>query len=150
MNVNQEGLSPVHGQIDNQTAQGGRLPGRISPDETGTPVAGAKLKLDSTNKGPIPYFLLAAASDVGIGFLPLSINTASPVAGSFVEAIGVFGPCMWLTANAEVTPGASVEMTTGAKVQATSSGKQVGIALTYAAATGLCLVMLTAPMGAAS
>lgn len=151
LNPNQFAQVPIRGQLDLQIQASGGISGQISADETAILQAGDAVKLDSTNTGNIPKFLLAGDDDDAVGQISYDTKQAVYVAGNAVQVAFFGGPVMFVVAAAAITPGAKVEQVgdaVGAKFQTISSHKQRGIALDPAAADGsIFRMIITNPQG---
>ena len=150
MNINQEGMAPVRGMIDQQ-ASDGVLSGVISPNETDEVTAGDWLKLDATTKSATPNFVLAAKGDVAIAVLKHDVKKDTCVAGDAVEAVILIpGTVMWLEAGATILPGADVEDAESGVIQTQSAQEKRGVALDYGESGDLVRVILNNSLIAAS
>ncbi len=153
ININQQEPTPVQGDLDLSIAQSQTISGQVSVNQATALVGGQPVLLDSANTTmPFPQFVAAATSDVAIGFVKRTVQANSFPTGADIEVVGDFGPVMWLTAAAAITPGQLVEDASGdLTVQAHNSAKVRGIALDPASGSGILLrVIITDPVAAAS
>lgn len=149
LNQNQFAQVPIPGQLDLQVTRGGLLSGVIAASVV-TPIkAGSPVKLDSTNTGPVPAFVLADQDDPVVFVLPASPKDNTYSAGQAVEAVFMGGPVIWGVAGAAINPGAIVEQAnTTFKYITQATHKSRGIALDPASADGDLFRVITMPFAA--
>lgn len=153
ININQTEPTPVQGDLDLSIAQSSTISGQVSANQATALVGGQPVKLDSANTTlAFPQFVAAGQTDVAIGYVKRTVQANSFPTGSDIEVVGDFGPVMWLTAAAAITPGQLLEDATGdLTVQPVTSNKVRGIALDPASGSGVLLrVIITDPVTAAS
>jgi Uncharacterized conserved protein (DUF2190) len=155
--TNQFGQSVVVGNLDLDIMRTGRIAGILSPNQGSAVVAGSPAKIDTTiayTPGSVINFLQAAENDLAFGFFTPTVQNFTFASGvpTPVQVAGMYGPVMWMLANATITPGATVYSdSTGTFVTVTaSSSKARGIALDYAVNGQALRVMITNPLAIAS
>lgn len=139
LNINQQDILPIPGEIDIQTMQNGYFTAIVDAAQATALKPGMVVKLQSTNTGPFPKVLAAAVSDAGIGIVAFITKDTSFVAGDKVEIVYFGGNVIWMQSTAvAITPGAQLESdATNLLVQAYTSNKVRGIALDYFPASGM-------------
>ena len=155
--TNQFGQSVTIGDFDLDIMRTGRIAGILSPNQGSAVEAGYPAKIDTTIAyvaGSVINFLQAGENDLAFGFFSPTVQNLTFASGvpTPVQVAGMYGPVMWLLANATITPGATVyNDSTGAFVTVTSaSSKARGIALDYAVNGQALRVMITNPLAIAS
>lgn len=156
--TNQFGQSVAIGNLDLDIMRTGRIAGILSPNQASAIVAGTPAKIDTTiayAAGSVINFLQAGQNDLAFGFFTPTVQDFTFPAGGVatpVQVAGLYGPVMWLLANATITPGATVyNDSTGAFITVTSSGSKArGIALDYAVNGQALRVMITNPLAIAA
>lgn len=145
LNINQQNILPIPGEIDIQLSKSGIFSAIVS---TGPLKAGQFVKLDSTNTGPYPKVVAAGQSDQADGMVSYIVKDATFATGDKVEISFFGGNVVWQQATAvAITPGTQVESdSTGLLVQAQSANKVRGIALDYFAASGMGRIIQTQPL----
>ncbi len=135
ININQEQILPIPGEIDIQTMENGYFTAIVDAAQATALKPGMAVKLQSTNTGPYPKVLAAGQDDAQIGMVAYIVKDI----GDKVEVVFFGGAVIWMQATAvAITPGTQVEMdSTNLLVQAYSSHKVRGIALDYFAASGM-------------
>lgn len=137
LNINQQEILPVPGEIDIQTMQNGYFTAIVT---TGPLKAGQFVKLDNANTGPYPKVVAAAQGDVAHGMVAYIAKDATFATGDKVEVVFFGGAVVWQQATAvAIVPGAQVESdSTGLLVLAQASTNPTrGYALDYFAASGM-------------
>lgn len=139
LNINQEQILPIPGEIDIQLSESGIFTAIVDAAQATALKPGMPVKLQSTNTGPMPKVLAAGQDDAQIGVVAYIVKDATFVAGDKIEISFFGGNVMWVQATAvAITPGTQVESdATGLLVQAYSSHKVRGIALDYFPASGM-------------
>lgn len=139
LNINQEKILPVPGQIDIQTMQSGLITVMVDSTQATALKAGQFVKLVTSNTGPYPKVVAAGQNDVAIGFIPWVVKDASFSAGEKLQIQFFGGVVFWEQATAvAINPGTQVESdATGLLIQASSGNKIRGLSLDYFAASGL-------------
>lgn len=151
-NPNQFQQAPIPGQLDLQVAAEGLLSGQLAASVSGSLVAGTPVKLDSTNTGPVPKFVLADDDDAVVFHIIYQDKQASFAAGDPVTVAGLAGPVIWGVADDAIVPGETLEQAnTTFKYAPINTHKARGIALDPAAADGdLFRLILMPPAALAS
>lgn len=134
ININQFAQTPIKGTLDLQISARGVISGLVSDNETDPVTAGAKVKLDTANTGPIPTFVLADESEEGFGLVIFNTQHATVSAPKAIEVAYFGGPVIYLEGAGTVAPGAAVQFDADGNVEALDSDAQVGIALDPVAA----------------
>lgn len=139
LNINQQDILPIPGELDIQTMQNGVFTAIVDAAQATALKPGQFVKLQSTNTGPMPKVVAAAQSDAAIGMVAYIVKDTTFVAGDKVEIVFFGGNVIWLQATAvAITPGTQVESdSTGLLIQAITSNPARGIALDYFAASGM-------------
>lgn len=149
LNINQFALTPVQGQMDLEFA-GSVISCQVDNDQATALIAGQAVKL-STDAGGVPKVLgLAANTDASFGFVARNLKDQNFPTLAAVE-IAQFNSCMWMTAGAAITRGASLEVvyTTNKVITNAGTNPVVGYALDTALANGdLIRVVIQAPYAA--
>lgn len=156
--TNQFGQSVAIGNLDLDIMRTGRIAGILSPNQSAAVVAGAPATIDTTiayAAGSVINFIQATQNVLAFGFFTPTVQDFTFPAGGVatpVQVAGLYGPVMWMLANATVTPGATVYSdSTGAYVSTVAtSSKARGIALDYAVNGQALRVMITNPLAIAS
>lgn len=144
LNANQLKQSNLVGQLDLQAGRSaGVISGRVSPNAPAPIPVGSAVKLDTTNTGYTPWFLVCAVGDVAIGRLCFTERQSDPSAGDACEVAIDGGPIIWCVADNTILPQQLVEDgADGAQyVTPLIAGKQRGIALDPAAQGALVRVI---------
>lgn len=144
ININQQEQAAIVGQIDLQGGRAARvLSGIVSPNNGAAIQAGSSVKLDTANTTKTPWFLVCAASDVGIGRLVYTERNAKPAVGDACEV--TLDGIVWCVSEGAINPQVLVQDgTDGAMfVIVVSSGKQRGMTLDGATAAGQLLRVIT-------
>lgn len=139
LNINQEKLVPVPGEIDIHTMESGLITVMVDSTQATALKAGSFVKFVTTNTGPYPKVVAAGQNDVAHGVIPYVVKNAQFVAGDKMEIMFWGGNVIWMQATAvAITPGTQVESdATGLLVQASSGNKIRGLALDYFPASGM-------------
>lgn len=155
--TNQFGQSVQIGNLDLDIMRTGRIAGILSPNQGSAVVAGSPAKIDTTiayAAGSVINFLQAGQNDLAFGFFTPTVQNFTFASGvpTPVQVAGLYGPVMWMLANATVTPGATVYSdSTGTFVSTVAtSSKARGIALDYAVNGQALRVMITNPLAIAA
>lgn len=139
LNINQQDILPVPGEIDIQTMQNGYFTALVDTSQATALKAGQFVKFLSSNTGPYPKVVAAGQTDVACGMIAYITKDSSFNAGDKVEISFFGGLVIWQQATAvAITPGTQVESdATGLLVQAYTSNKVRGYALDYFPASGM-------------
>jgi hypothetical protein len=139
LNINQQEILPVPGEIDIQTMQNGYFTAVVDTSQATALKAGQFVKLLSTNTGPLPKVVAAAQGDVAIGMVAFIAKDSSFNAGDKIEITFFGGLVVWQQATAvAIVPQAQLESdATGLLVQANTSNQVRGVALDYFPASGM-------------
>jgi hypothetical protein len=142
ININQQGILPIPGQIDIQTMQNGYFTAIVL---TGPLVAGQFVILDNTNTGPYPRVIACPQGTKAIGMVAYITKDATFATGDKVEIVFFGGAVIWQQATAvAIVPGAQVESdSTGQLVEVQSANPTRGIALDYFPASGMGRIIQT-------
>ena len=145
ININQQEILPIPGEIDIQTQQNGYFTAIVT---TGPLKAGQFVKLDNTNTGVYPKVVAAAQGDQAIGMVAYITKDATFATGDKVEITGFVGNVVFQQATAvAIVPGTQVESdSTGLLIQAQSANKVRGIALDYFPASGVGRIFQTSQL----
>lgn len=145
LNINQQEILPIPGEIDIQTMQNGYFTAIIT---TGPLKAGQFVKLDNANTGPYPKVVAAGQGDQAIGMVAYIAKDATFATGDRVEVVFFGGAVIWQQATAvAIVPGVQVESdATGLLIQLQSANKVRGIALDYFAASAMGRIIQTAQL----
>lgn len=145
LNINQQEILPIPGEIDIQTMQNGAFTAIVT---TGPLKAGQFVKLDNTNTGPFPKVVAAAQGDQAIGMVAYIVKDATFATGDKVQIVGFIGNVVFQQATAvAIVPGTQVESdATGLLVQAQSANKVRGITLDYFPASGVARIFQTSQL----
>lgn len=143
LNINQEALLPIPGVIDKQTMANGYFTAIVDAAQATALVAGQFVKFQTTNTGPIPKVVAAAAGDVAHGMVAYITKDASFPAGERIEISFFGGLVVWQKATAvAIVPGAQVESdATGLLIQLRASDKTRGYALDHFAASAVARII---------
>lgn len=151
LNPNQFQLNPVRGLVDWSIARRGIMTVQVSANQATALVAGMPVILDSAATGSMPQVIGAGNSDAKAFYVVWNAKQDSFVAGDVIEVTGLFGPVIWLKADATIAMGATVEdVIADSAVQTLAAAKPRGIALLNGVSGNLFPVMLTTPAVAAS
>jgi hypothetical protein len=139
LDINQQGILPIPGMIDAQTMRNGYFTAIVDVSQATALKAGQRVKLLSTNTGPMPKVVAANQGDVAHGIIAYIAKDATFNAGDRVEVVYFGGNVIWLQATAvAITPGQQLEAdSTLLLVQANTSNPVLGYALDYFAASGI-------------
>lgn len=139
LNINQQDILPIPGEIDIQTMQNGYFTAIVDSSQATALKPGQAVKLVTTNTGPMPKVVAAAQSDVAIGIVAYIVKDGTFVAGDKIEITFFGGAVIWMQSTAvAINPQTQLENdATGLLVQAYSSNKVRGVALDYFPASGM-------------
>lgn len=139
LNINQQDILPIPGELDIQTMQNGYFTAIVDSSQATALKPGQPVKLLSSNTGPMPKVVAAGQNDVAHGLVAYVVKDAQFVAGDKVEIVFFGGNVIWLQATAvAILPGTQLENdATTLLVQAYSSNKVRGYALDYFPASGM-------------
>lgn len=139
LNINQQEILPVPGEIDIITTQSGIITVIVDSSQATALKAGQPVKFVTSNTGPYPKVVAAGQDDVAAGIVAYNVKQASYSAGDKMDIVFFGGNVVWMQATAvAITPGTQLESdATGLLVQAYSSHKVRGYALDYFAASGM-------------
>lgn len=139
LNINQQDILPIPGEIDIQTMANGYFNAIVDAAQATPLKPGMPVKLQTTNTGPMPKVLAAGQDDVACGIVAYIVKDTTFNAGDKVEIVFFGGVVIWVQATAvAINPQAQLESdATGLLVQAYSSHKVRGYALDYMAANAM-------------
>lgn len=139
LNINQEQIVPIPGELDIQSMQNGYITCIVDAAQATALKPGMAVKLQSTNTGPYPKVLAAGVDDVAHGLVAYIVKDTTFVAGDKVEIVFFGGNIIWMQATAvAITPGTQLQSdATNLLVEAYTSHKVRGYALDYFAASGM-------------
>ena len=151
LNPNSFGLNPVRGLVDWSIQRRGIMTVQVSANQATALVAGMPVILDSAATGAMPQVIGAGNSDIRAFYVAWNAKQDSFVAGDIIEVAGMFGPVIWLKADATIAMGATVEdVIVDSAVQTLAAAKPRGIALLNGVSGNLVPVMLVTPAVVAS
>ncbi|MCX5794949.1 MAG: hypothetical protein NTY77_05605 [Elusimicrobia bacterium] len=146
LNLNQQALAPVLGQLDlNIPNRGLVISGQISQNQATALKAGAFVKRDPAQVGGLPQYLEASASEDSEGAL-LGTSKEDTFAKGEPVSVGSVGSIVYLTAKTTLAPQAKVECNADGSMQAVDTGKQRGITFDPGVAGELFRVLITNPV----
>jgi hypothetical protein len=139
LNINQQGLLPIPGQIDIATMRNGIITCMVDPSQATALVAGQFVQFYSSNTLPYPTVIAAPQNGVAHGLVAYVVKDASFNARDKLNIAFFGGLVVWVQATAvALTPGQQVESdSTGVLVQAHSSNPVRGYMLDYTVASGM-------------
>lgn len=135
----------IRGFIDWSIHKSGVLSVMVSVNQATALKPGDAVKLDVAATGNNPQIIAAAVGDAKAFFITAAENKSSYVAGDICEIAGLFGPVMWMIAEAIIAMGASVEQIANGNMQTLAAGKVRGMALLNATAGGPVPIMIMTP-----
>lgn len=139
LDINQQDILPIPGEIDIQTMSNGYFTAIVDSSQATAIKAGQPVKLLASNTGPCPRIVAAAQNDVACGIVAYITKGATFVAGDKIEIAFFGGLVIFVQATAvAITPGTQMESdATGLLYQAYTSNKVRGYALDYFPASGV-------------
>lgn len=134
INVNQFSQVAIKGMLAKDVCSG-VVSGIV--DTTAYPGMPVKISTGAYNK-PVPVFTPTSTSEEPFGVIIYNARKSTLVANDAVEIAFCGGPVIWMESAAAITAGVAVELAnaTNITVQTFSAGKQVGVALDGASASG--------------
>lgn len=151
--INQFRQQVSPGDVDLQISRNGFFAAVLSPNQTTSLVAGARVKLDPANtNATLPQVLGALDSEAAIGQIKKTIKkgifapnlAGANTPGDLVEVAFFAGPCIWQVAGATIQPQQQLESvltTIGGQAypffQPIAANKLAGLALDPAVQNGI-------------
>jgi hypothetical protein len=151
--INQFRQTVAPGDVDLAISQNRFFSAILSPNQATPLVAGARVKLDSSNTNPtMPQVLGAADNEDAIGVIKKTVKRGifqpnlggSGTPGDICEVAYFAGPCVWEVANDTIAPQDKLECVTVTIdsqdypfFQTKDSGKLAGLALDPAVQNGI-------------
>lgn len=120
LSPNQFAITPVTGQMD-MTVQGDVVSCQVSASQSGTLVAGDKVKLEDSAGGVPKVLKITANSDNIFGTVVFNRKDTGFVAGDALE-IAIDGALIWQVAGAAIARGAQVEVVASSQKVITNAG----------------------------
>lgn len=139
LNINQQDILPIPGELDIQTMQNGYFNAIVDAAQATALKPGQAVKFQTTNQGPMPKVLAAGQDDVACGIVAYIVKDTTFNAGDRVEIVFFGGNVIWMQSTAvAINAGVQLENdATGLLVQAYSSHKVRGYALDYFPASSM-------------